>query len=258
MKLGDVVGLHNYAAPGDYKKNGRLYCCNCHTPKETYIDIPGKNHTGHTMLVPCMCKCESERREREQAEIANQGQRAKQSYRDGRKTSATFADDDGKSGKAMRACRKYAERFAEMGSTGLLLYGDVGTGKTFAAECIAHHLRAMGKSVWVGGFHEIEAEEINPAEHDLLVLDDLGTERETSYMRELVYAIVDGRYRSGKPIVASTNLTLDEMAHCGTIADKRIYSRLLEMCVPIRFQGADRRMANMAKANERARKILGM
>ena len=71
----------------------------------------------------------------------------------------------------------------------------------------------------------------------LLILDDFGMERGTEYGLEQIYAVIDGRYRSGKPLIATTNLTLQELKNPQDTAHARIYDRLLEMCVPVQFKG---------------------
>ena len=58
-------------------------------------------------------------------------------------------------------------------------------------------------------------------------------ERGTEYALEQIYNIVDSRYRSRKPLIVTTNLTLDEIRHPQDTAHARIYDRLLEMCIPI-------------------------
>lgn len=45
----------------------------------------------------------------------------------------------------------------------------------------------------------------------LLILDDLGTGRNTDYALEKVYNIIDSCSRVSKPMVLTTNLSLDEM-----------------------------------------------
>ena len=45
----------------------------------------------------------------------------------------------------------------------------------------------------------------------LLILDDLGMERDTKFGLETVYDVIDGRYLSGKPLIVTTNLTLREL-----------------------------------------------
>lgn len=45
----------------------------------------------------------------------------------------------------------------------------------------------------------------------LLVIDDLGVERDTPYSLEKIYEIIDTRYRSGKPLIITTNLKYKDM-----------------------------------------------
>ena len=80
------------------------------------------------------------------------------------------------------------------------------------------------------------------SEPDLLVLDDLGAERSTEYAIEQLYAIVDQRYRSGKPLIVTTNMTLEQLKNGPELGRRRIYERVLEMC-PYRcqFTGPNRR-----------------
>ena len=47
--------------------------------------------------------------------------------------------------------------------------------------------------------------------YDLLILDDLGVERNTSYAMEQMFQVVDRRYRSCKPLIVTTNLSLEQM-----------------------------------------------
>ena len=61
-------------------------------------------------------------------------------------------------------------------------------------------------------------------------------------------------YRSGKPLIVTTNLTLDDLHNPEDTAHSRIYDRLLSMCVPVRFTGdnfrqeaAQRKMESMKK-----------
>ena len=47
--------------------------------------------------------------------------------------------------------------------------------------------------------------------YPLLILDDFGMERGTEYGLEQVFNVIDSRYRSGKPLIVTTNLTLDDL-----------------------------------------------
>ena len=69
--------------------------------------------------------------------------------------------------------------------------------------------------------------------YPLLIIDDFGMERDTDYALEQVYNIIDSRYRSKRPLIITTNLTLDEIRHPQDVAHARIYDRVLEMCVPV-------------------------
>lgn len=66
-------------------------------------------------------------------------------------------------------------------------------------------------------------------------------ERGTEYSLEQIYAVIDGRYRSGKPLIVTTNLTLNELNNPQDTAHARIYDRLKELCVPVKFFRESRR-----------------
>ncbi len=67
---------------------------------------------------------------------------------------------------------------------------------------------------------------------DMLVLDDFGTTRLTERNLELLFEIIDTRYRSGLPLIVTTNLApADLRSDRNSIELVRIYDRLLAMCV---------------------------
>lgn len=140
-------------------------------------------------------------------------------------------------------------------SLGLLLWGGVGTGKSFLAGCIANALMEQEVSVRMTNIARIMNELNNSfsgrnvvvdrlCRYPLLIIDDFGMERGTEYALEQVYNIVDSRYRSQKPLIVTTNLPLNEMRHPQDTAHARIYDRILEMCVPISCIGASLRKEN--------------
>lgn len=179
----------------------------------------------------------------------------------------TFENDNGKNPNMSRA-KCYVERWNKMYSEniGLLLWGEVGTGKSYFAACIANALVEQCVSVRMTNFAAIlndlfaHSDDKNAYinrlnECDLLIIDDLGIERDTEYALEQVYNIIDARYKSNKPIIITTNLSLTKFKHPVDTAHKRIYDRVLEMCVPIRFNGENIRSSKAANKMNTAKQL---
>ena len=62
----------------------------------------------------------------------------------------------------------------------------------------------------------------------LLVIDDVGEERQTPYTAEAYWAILDGRYRAGLPLLITTHLNPDGLsAHIGEAAASRLSEHAL-------------------------------
>ena len=66
-----------------------------------------------------------------------------------------------------------------------------------------------------------------------------------------------GRYRSQKPLIVTTNLTLDEIRHPQDTPHTRIYDRLLEMCIPISCIGMSFRKETAQEKMERLKNLIG-
>jgi len=72
----------------------------------------------------------------------------------------------------------------------------------------------------------------------LLALDDLGAERTTNDRQELLLQILDHRHKESLPLLATTNLTDDELrAHL----TERVYWRLFETCDFVTVEGRNLR-----------------
>ena len=83
---------------------------------------------------------------------------------------------------------------------------------------------------------------------DLLILDDLRIDRETSFTLDEAYNMVNKRYLSRKPFICSTNLTFAELENPKNPAYGPICDRIIEMCgVRIKMTGASRRSKIAAK-----------
>ena len=255
----------------DYRKDGLLYCGECHEPKEFKFEFAGK-----TKIVHCLCKCQvlARKQDEERRQLESKQREIDEARRlgfpDKELLKYTFAADDRKNAKLSDVMQKYVDQFKEFKEKGkgLLLYGGVETGKTFFACCIANALIDNGYSCLATNFSRIANivwdienkqgyyDKLNS--FDLLVLDDLGVERNTDYMQEIVFNIVDGRDRTGLPMIITTNLTLDEIKKPSDIAKQRIYSRVLKNCFPIQVEGIKRRIDIIKRDYEQTRTLLGL
>mgnify|MGYP002513924079 CR=1 FL=1 len=92
---------------------------------------------------------------------------------------------------------------------------------------------------------------------ELLIIDDLGIERNSEFALEQVFSVIDSRYRSQLPMIVTTNLTVDELMDPADLARGRIYSRVLERCLPIRVSDQNIRDLNKEANIEQAKRILG-
>lgn len=260
---------------GDYlDKDGLLTCGKCHTPKQCRFTATwdGKEKKPYTP-----CDCERERRDAEERARQAQNLRIevnrlrKLGFPDSEMANWTFANDDGSDPRTTSIARKYVDNFPEMKKRGkgLLLYGTVGTGKTYTAACIANELISQGSPCLVTNFARITntlqgmfegkqryLDDFNRL--DLLVIDDLAAERDTSYMNEMIFNIIDSRYRSGKPLIVTSNLTKADLMAPGSIDRQRTYSRLLEMCVPVEVKGTDRRAKKLRDDSADMKRLLGL
>lgn len=258
---------------GDYiGADGLLYCGKCNTPKQTIISACGKPPRCVNML--CECEKEREEKKKEAAErraFAEKVQRyRKMGFPQSQMEHWTFENDDGTNEKLTDMAKRYVENFRTFREEGkgLLLYGDVGTGKTYIACMIANALIDKGYPVLVTNFARIlsalqstyEKQEYLDSlnEFALLVIDDLGIERDTSYAKEQVFNIIDSRYRSGKPMIITTNLTYRILTTETELANKRVYDRIIERCHPIKVSGESRRTRAQASSYSDMKKLLGI
>ena len=252
-------------------QDGLIYCGLCHTRKEAYVDICGEKQS-----VRVMCKCREEQVRKEEAEEENRQkeiltrQRRSLAISDERLLSSTFDKDDNQNSKTSKLAREYARQFDKIlkSGKGLLLFGSVGTGKTFLAACIANEV-VNNYSALMTSFAEINdkiSENMNCRKRiiddikrvDLLILDDLGAERNSDYMQELVYEIVNARYESRKPLIVTTNLSLTDIKNPKETRLNRIYDRIIQMCTPVLINGESKRKQEAKKNEEELYKMLGV
>ena len=127
------------AAPDDYinSADGLKYCGKCHTPKEAFYpaDLQAQGFTKH----PVMCKCAVERREYER--MSYMTMLRSEAFRDMPAAGWRF-ETAAVTTPQLEKARGYAQNWDEFkkAGIGLLLFGNVGTGKSYAAGCIANAL----------------------------------------------------------------------------------------------------------------------
>ncbi|MBR3997205.1 MAG: ATP-binding protein [Clostridia bacterium] len=256
----------NALNPGDYQGEGGLwYCGKCRTPKQTVIPFG---------TVFCMCQCAAEEFNREQEQKARE-RRADNAlsaaFDDPELRKCTFGNDDGLTPQYIEAARRYCDHFEEFRADGrglLLWNAQSGSGKSWIAAAVVNELCSRGISCRMTSFGRILGDlkgTFNERDYidrlmsfSLLVLDDLGAERSTPYAAGVVYDIINSRVNSGKPMIITTNLTIDEIKRPENESTMRIYSRILKCCHPIHVEGSDRRKIIAAKEYQPMKDILGI
>lgn len=254
-------------------EDGLLYCKTCLTARQCRIDIVGRG----IRVVNCICKCMTEEREREEERRKQQELTARikryrsMGFSDAEMQAHTFAADDGATPAFTKAMQAYVDHFKEFrkDGKGLLLYGPVGTGKSFFAACVVNALIDKGypclmtnfsrltnaiNSTWDGKQEYIDS----LSRFALIAIDDLGVERDTEFMNESVTTIIDSLYRAKVPVIITSNYAPAQLTDEGDIRRRRVYDRLLERCHPIAVTGESRRKQK-GRADYRGMKdILGV
>lgn len=167
-------------------------------------------------------------------------------------------------GKIYEVAKQYAEDFTPQTDTGLIFFGKAGTGKTHLAVAIARYIIEQKQiAARVARTVELLADIRQTFnEHDgyraenemelirkftsvsLLILDDLGAEKVSDWVCEVLYRVIDERWLEQRPIIVTTNFNLKELEER---LGERVISRIAGMCVPIEMQNHDYRIENAPK-----------
>ena len=152
-------------------------------------------------------------------------------------------------------CLNYAQKFGRFHLKNLFLTGAPGLGKTFLSACIARSVSEQGFSVVYDTAGNIfaqfenrkfqrDAEGVQAARDetrryvscDLLILDDLGSELTTPFVKSALYELINTRLVGEKNTVISSNLTMEE---AGKRYSPQIASRLMGEYYILKFFGDD-------------------
>lgn len=234
-------------------RDGIAYCDICGAALQKKISLAGREK-----LVWLTCPC----RDR-QASKTNEERVEKLQKLGGVSPKYTFGK--AQPSRVIDVCRRYASRWdeAEKKGAGLLLWGGVGTGKTFAVRCIANELISRDIPALITSLSRVMNSGFDRTsilkrirDTPLVCFDDLGVERSSEYALETVFLMVDERYRSGRPLIVTTNLTENELHSPQDIDRKRIYDRILERCVPLYFEGGSKREEQAAEMRKFMKDLL--
>lgn len=165
-------------------------------------------------------------------------------------------------GKAYEIAKEYAEGFGKDTTTGLMLYGKAGSGKTHLACAItrsiieqkqiqARFTRIVDLLAEIRKTFDENEQYRTENESDLihrytsvplLVIDDLGAEKTTDWVRQILYQIIDERWIEQKPIIVTSNLNLEELE---ARFEERIASRVAALCRPVETRDYDYRIKKL-------------
>lgn len=154
--------------------------------------------------------------------------------------------------KAYEVCRRYVDTKAyDSEKNGLIICGDYGTGKTHLAASIANYAVDNGIptlfDTYGGHLEKLKAEFNMNAEPkylnlmrnvDLLILDDVGKEKQTEWSESVMFDVINHRYENMKPVIITSNFSSRELED---YFGEACYSRLVETCNAIVTDGRDRR-----------------
>jgi len=254
-------------------------CPKCNTKRYTFIEFLGKKKK-----VTCLCLCQSLEYKRQQEEE----RKKEMQYRLDRLRSYSLMDQnfinctfenfakDEQNLKYYKLAYNYCKNWNEMQkeNMGFLFYGPPGIGKTYLTFCIANKLlknfvpviaiSTIGllnriKETYKKYGQEGEIEVINSLKNaSLLILDDLGAENDTDWTKAKIYEIIDSRYRTRKPMIVTTNLSIEQLKLKLQSEDgvNRTFDRLLEICTPIGMEGKSRRKKAASDKTEIIKRLI--
>lgn len=150
---------------------------------------------------------------------------------------------------------------------GMLIYGPKGTGKTKLAAIMANEFVKQGTPVLFSSMPELvmdlkskisEEGALGEAvravqDAEVLILDDLGTERPTPWVNEQFFMVLNKRYNEKRLTIITTNYQPGALAlrlspverNAGamdTMMGERLVSRIYGLCDRVEIRGRDHRM----------------
>lgn len=167
----------------------------------------------------------------------------------------------------MEKINKIYKSFEESEKKGLFIFGKPGVGKTYTLEKFIENYNKPkmypttdGKQIEIAKNYKMKnlsdvfsdlvgaqqsggyTGKLNDLKKsEMLFLDDMGTEKSSDFRNEVLYQIIDYRYRNELPTFITSNLTTKEVAEKYST---RLASRIIDMCMIVEMTGKDRRIGN--------------
>jgi len=160
---------------------------------------------------------------------------------------------------SLRGClarvKEYVENYTPDEPRGLYICGNTGTGKTHLAIGILRGLIARGfDGVYYSVVDLLDAiratydpnapgapkgrltQELN---RQILVLDDFGVQKTSTWVADRLYALINRRYQDCKTLIITSNIMAKDLP---LKVENRIASRIIEMCNDIDIRADDFRL----------------
>jgi len=205
--------------------------------------------------VPCLCEQQKDKNIHDRIVEENRQRRIDNNLSQADKLllKSTFSADKFPKSEASRLFRDYCNHWRDTNlprGTGLYIFGGVGVGKTFYASCIANEVaQKYGNTVKALSITKAINDLFSTSDKsgyidelakvDLLIIDDFGAERKTEYSNEVVYSILDERYKAQKPLILTSNTDYGILQN--QRKTNRVFDRVIDMCLPYQMIGESMR-----------------
>lgn len=212
--------------------------------------------------MPMMCECEANKSKEENERFRHRNRVRELTnicFYPNDFSKKTFANDDVGNEELTLIAKKYVEEFEQhrQNGKGLLLFGECDVGKSYISACIANALIEKEIPVRMTNFANISSaiegwgSRKEYIDHlltfQVLIIDDLNAERDSAYMHEIVYQVINTWTSANKPLIVTTNLTREQLLKPKQVTYARIYTRLFEKCIPYEVKGQHRRIAECSQ-----------
>ncbi len=264
--------MRNYNMKEDEYLNeadGLIWCKKCGGPRQ--IRVPWGIYS-ITPMVLCACQqmeIEKEKKRREREEYLRHTSYLREKGL-GWKALENYRFDKDLYGKpvAVSHMKRLTDNFPELPVSGYLLWGDHGTGKTFAAACAVNELIDRGIPAAMNSLTGMadEMTAMSPEEQQeylnrffsnrLICIDDLNFHEELPLTAKMKRMIMGRWIRSNRTSIFTTAYSLKDLKNPENEEEEVIFGELLSRCVPITCTGPDLRKRETAKRLKEMKSIL--